>query len=122
MINTTNKNNNITSQKNLTTNEKIGPPHPFRFLTQNIRGLNTSSKQEQILNFMSAYNVNIMGLAETKLNNTTSKHLYKNNKDYTAYFDSDDDSNRSAGVGLILSKYYNKNVHKVQGYKGRLIF
>ena len=73
MNNTTNNNNNINNNNN---NEK---QHPFRIMTQNIQGLNSPSKQEQIIQTMSINNIDILGLSETKLIDRTSRLLYKKN-------------------------------------------
>ena len=116
MNNTTNKNKNnnqIIEKKN---------QYPLRIMTQNIQGLNLLSKQDQILQTMSINNISIIGLAETKLTDKLSKHIYKNNPNYVAYFNNNNEHPMGTGVGLIFSKEYANKIHKVQGYKGRIIY
>src|ERR1044072_3998900 len=90
-------------------------------MTQNIQGLNTLSKQDQILQTMSINNIDILGLAETNLTDRIAKQIYKKNQHYIAYFHNKTEHPRGSGVGLIFSSKYARNIHKVQGYKGRSI-
>src|SRR5688572_24142481 len=126
MNNTPNNNNNssdrIDQVNNNTTEKIISTDHPFRFLTQNIQGFNSTSKQEQILDFMSSYNVDVLGLSETNLPNSLARHIYKKNSQYTAYFNNHESDIRGSGVGLVFNNYYAKNIHRVHGYKGRIIY
>src|ERR1044072_736368 len=114
-MNNKNQNNN---NKNNTKKEK---QHPFRIMTQNIQGLNTLSKQNQLLQTMSINNIDILGLAETNSTDRTAKQIYKKNQQYIAYFHNKTEHPRGSGVGLIFSSKYARNIHKVQGYKGRII-
>jgi len=114
--------NNTTNNNNTNNNNNNEKQHPFRIMTQNIQGLNSPSKQEQILQTMSTNNIDILGLSETKLIDRSSRLLYKKNDKYIAYFNNDNLNSQGTGVSLIFSKVYARNIHKVEGYKGRLIY
>ena len=55
---------------------------PFRVITQNVRGLNSPSKQLQTERFFIDNNISVMGLAETKLTNKAAKFIYNNNNSF----------------------------------------
>ena len=98
------------------------PNRPVRFLTQNIQGLNNTAKQLQLLNELALSDIQFLGLAETKLLHKQSKYIYKNNPHYNAYFNNDSPTSNGSGVGLLVAKPYAKFIHKVTGYKGRVIY
>ena len=58
---------------------------PFRVLTQNVRGLNSPSKQLQIERFFIDKNISVMGLAKTKLTNKAAKYIYNNNNCFNSF-------------------------------------
>ncbi|GBB90568.1 hypothetical protein RclHR1_17570005 [Rhizophagus clarus] len=58
----------------------------FKILTLNISGLNTTIKQEHLINFMNINDIKILGVTEMKLKINTRQYLYKNHKDYKACF------------------------------------
>jgi exonuclease III len=96
----------------------------FKIATNNVRGLNETIKQLQIINYMKIQSINIMGLSETRLTSNTADLLYRNEKSYRAWWNCDSDQERSrnfTGVGLLLDSTYAKYVQKVQGYKGHVI-
>ena len=64
--------NNTTNNNNINNNNNNEKQHPFRIMTQNIQGLNSPSKQEQIIQTMSTNNINVLGLSETKLTDKVS--------------------------------------------------
>src|SRR3954451_24138150 len=102
--------------------KEIEKQHPLRVMTQNIQGLNLLSKRDQILQTMQINNIDIVGLAETKLTDKTSKHFYKNNPQYTSYFNNNNEQPMGSGVGIIFQKKYANKIHRVQGFKGRIIY
>lgn len=44
-------------------------------------GLNTTLKQEQVLNYMKINKINCLIMTETKLQTTSAKIIYKNNEE-----------------------------------------
>ncbi|RIA86229.1 Endonuclease/exonuclease/phosphatase, partial [Glomus cerebriforme] len=120
MINITIEDNNININNN-------NPPAtstitPFRLMTQNVQGLNSPTKQQQVLDTMSINNIDILGLSETKLIQSKARHIYKKQKNYNSYFNNDSINPSGSGVGIIISKNYDKYVQKYNGYKGRVIY
>src|SRR5579871_4734631 len=111
--------NNKTLNKNENTQDKS---LTFRITTLNVRGLNNKSKQTLLIDHMEEYNIQIMGVSETNLSEKTSKLIYDRNRIYHAYFAADDEQSRGAGVGIIITKQYNKYVRKCNSYKGRAVY
>src|SRR5436190_23229398 len=95
--NNNNKNNKKQKLNTSLTNQDIND-HPFRILTHNVQGLNSIAKQEQIIDFMDSFQIDVIGLAETNLSNTPSRYLYKHNDKYVAYFNNRDSQSKGAGV------------------------
>src|SRR3954454_22043768 len=91
-------------------------------MTQNIQGLITLSKQDQVLQTMSINNIDILGLSETKLTNKSSKYIYKNNSEYITYFDNKNEHTIGSEVSLIFAKEYANYIHCIQDYKGQIIY
>ncbi|GBB87210.1 hypothetical protein RclHR1_13650004 [Rhizophagus clarus] len=59
----------------------------FKISTLNTSGLNTTIKQEHLINFMNILNdIKILGVTETKLSINIGQHLYKNHKNYKAWW------------------------------------
>src|SRR6266516_7439194 len=116
MMNTTTNNNNSNNNFQLNTFDS-----QFKITTQNIQGLNNNTKQHQILTYMSDNNIDILSLSETHLNKQKSKIIYKHTPDYKAYFNNDS-TDSFAGVGFLVSNNYTKYIHRIKGYKGRVIF
>ena len=94
----------------------------FSIATNNVCGLSSPTKQQQILNLIEYKNYDIFGLSETKLKSVTSKHLFKHQDCYKSWWNCNDDSPASSGVGLIIKKDIVTFVQFVHGYKGREIY
>src|SRR5436853_6552639 len=105
MINNNNY-NNLNDRSNILSNTTASTIYPFKIMTQNIQGLNSKAKQDQLLQFLELNKINIMGLSETKLRDKTGKFVFKNNSNYIAYFHNNKDNINSTGVGLIVSSDY----------------
>ena len=114
--NKNNKNNNKNIPKEATTSI------PFRVLTQNIRGLNSPSKQLQIERFFIDNKIAVMGLAETKLTNMAAKYIYHNTTLFQFLSNTKSSSPLSQGVGLLISNEYAKFIQKSGGYNGRVVY
>src|ERR1700722_15017647 len=110
------------------TNNNDNPPpnpilstYPFCLSTLNIRGLNSHTKQKQIIEMMELEHISILGLSETKINKSHSKFVFKEYSNrFTTYFDNDSLIPLGSGVGIIISNDYAKFVHTHKGYKGRV--
>src|SRR5436305_7256963 len=98
MINIPNNNTSFNNQKIITKKKS----HLLRIMTQNIQGLITLSKQNQVLQTMSINNIDILSLSETKLIDKLSRYIYKNNSEYISYFDNKNEHTMSSGVSLIF--------------------
>ena len=114
-MNNNNNNTNNNNKNNSTTT------YPCRIVTQNIQGLNSPAKQQQLLHFIKSNNIDVIGLAETKLSDKKAIHIYKNDPNYKAFFNNSSDSLSSSGVGLLISNAYAKYIQYTGNYKGRII-
>src|SRR5437868_6196749 len=121
MINNNHYNNSNNNRSNTSLNTITSTIYPFKIMTQNIQGLNSKAKQDQLLQFIELNKINIMGLLETKLRNRTGKFIFKNNSNYTSFFHNNKDNVNSIGVGLVVSSDYARYITKTGGYKGRVI-
>ncbi|PKK58815.1 hypothetical protein RhiirC2_795729 [Rhizophagus irregularis] len=105
----------------------------FKIATLNVTGINTSFKQQQILNYMKINKINILTLTETKLKTNSVNILYKKddvnscanilykNDDVNSWWECDDNNHFSNGVGIIMDNTIAKHVQIVKGYFGRLL-
>ena len=93
----------------------------FKISTTNCAGLNSITKQEQILNFMHLNKIDIMGLSETKLKDSICKHIYKQEKMITTWWSNDDNNYYSTGVSIMIRNKIAKYVIKINRYNGRII-
>ena len=54
----------------------------FKISTLNVAGVNSITKQTQLLDFIRFNNISIMGLSEIKLRSNMSDTIYKNEEEY----------------------------------------
>ncbi|GES75882.1 hypothetical protein GLOIN_2v1472692 [Rhizophagus clarus] len=93
----------------------------FKISTLNTSGLNITIKQEHLINFMNINDIKILSITETKLTINTGQHLYKNYKDYKAWWSSSDTHHYLQGVGIIMDNSYAKYIAIQRIFKGRMI-
>ncbi|CAB4406685.1 unnamed protein product [Rhizophagus irregularis] len=93
----------------------------FKITTINVSGLNTTLKQEQILNYMKINKISCLIVTETKLQTASAKMIYKNNKDITTWWSCDDDNHFSTGVRILMNNDYAKYVIKKDIIEGRAL-
>ena len=93
----------------------------FKITTINVSGLNTILKQEQVSNFMKINKIGCLIVTETKLQTTSAKMIYKDNKDITTWWSCDNDNHFSTGVGIIMDNNYAKFVIKKDIIEGRAL-
>ncbi|GBB83713.1 hypothetical protein RclHR1_01040018 [Rhizophagus clarus] len=93
----------------------------FKISTLNTSGLNTTIKQEYLINFMNINDVKILGVTKTKFTINTGQHLYKNHKDYKAWWFFTDTYHYSQDIGIIINNSYAKYVAIQHTFKGRIL-
>src|SRR5437763_1598704 len=54
----------------------------FTLACHNVRGFNDPAKQSQLLNLILDKNISVLGISETKLSQSSSSHLYRDNPDF----------------------------------------
>src|SRR2546421_3886224 len=107
----TDNNNNILS--NLTINNNTENPafsnqqfsvlgSTFTIATNNVCGLSALTKQQQLTTFMEYNKYDLLEVSETKLSSQATQLIYKDNSDYTVWWNCFDTNPTSAGVGIIM--------------------
>src|SRR3989440_6100162 len=93
----------------------------------NVRGINTNTKFDNILEDLIGRQLSVIGLQETKLSEDRARSLFtalnkrtSSLSSYNAYW-SFDPQDRAAGVGLIIASFISKYVQRVHRHKGRFI-
>jgi exonuclease III/ribonuclease HI len=94
----------------------------FSVAMNNVSGLNDTVKQSQVMTLLETYNIDIMGVAETKLKTRTAEFIFKNHPNYLSWFECDDIHPDGSGIGLIIKKDIAQYVQVVKGHKGRVIY
>src|SRR6266487_346957 len=87
----------------------------------NVRGLNDPVKQSQLLNLALDKNTSILGLSETKLSLSSSKHLFADQPLFRSFWSPHPTRQFSGGVGLIIKNPYARHIQKVHKWRGRII-
>src|SRR5579859_2799079 len=74
-------NNNNDNENNIKEKEKenINNNKYFKVGTLNIRGLNMIAKQQQLINYMSLYNIDILCMQEISILSRQLKYVYQSN-------------------------------------------
>ncbi|PKK62345.1 hypothetical protein RhiirC2_790499 [Rhizophagus irregularis] len=88
----------------------------FKITTINVSGLNTTLKQEQVLNYIKINKISCIIVTETKLQTASVKMIYKEYKDIMTWWSCDDDNHFLTGVGIIMNNNYAKYVIKKRYY------
>lgn len=74
----------------------------FSIATNNVCGLSSLTKQQQITTLMATNKYDIFGVSETRLTPQAIKLIYKDDPDYTSWWNCLASNPTSAGVGLIM--------------------
>src|SRR6266540_1586114 len=99
MINTSNTSTSInTNLSNIPENSFIN------LYTLNIRDLNDSMKQTQLINYLESQHYDIIGLTETHFFTHHNTHTFKQHLTYQAIWTLDNTQSHS-GTGLLIHKY-----------------
>ena len=89
--------------------------------THNVRGFHNRGKQRIFMDAYKEYNLEIIGITETKLSSKQSKNVLIDNKYYKSWWTGLPDNNYMGGVGIAIKKELHQYVHKVTSKLGRLI-
>src|ERR1044071_5288079 len=89
--------------------------------THNVCGFNNSVKQQSLLDVINLKKIDIMGITDTRLSETSSKYLYKGEPYIDSWWSAHPTSYATGGVGIIMNQKYSRYVQKIGKYKGRVI-
>src|SRR5438876_12250847 len=93
----------------------------FKISTYNIRGINRTLDQDNILQELKEYKIDILDLSETKLTYEIAKYSFKDQDEYKTFHACNDKSPYSAGVSLLVHKSMSKNIHQVFRIDGNAV-
>jgi exonuclease III len=114
---------NIPPPKKKKKRKKKNPlPQIFKLGTLNINFF-TETKKHILYDILQDNNIQILGLSETHLTKKQSRRIFHEFKDeYTFYYDVDETSIKSTGVGIIVKNEFNLRVINSNSYRGRIIY
>jgi exonuclease III len=102
--------------------KKINLPQIFKLGTLNINFF-TETKKHILYDILKDNNIQILGLSETHLTKRQSRRIFHEFKnEYTFYYDVDETSIKSTGVGIIIKNEFNLRVINSNSYRGRIIY
>ena len=132
-INNINNNDNNDNNNNLRFSSLDTSPYlsdtsnMITLASLNVRGINTNTKFDTILDDLTDHQLSVIGLQETKLSEDRARSLFtafnkrtSSLSSYNAYW-SFDPQDRAAGVGLIIASFISKYVQRVHRHKGHFI-
>ena len=112
------QNNIVNTTPNLPTNNQSDL---IKICTHNVRGINRTTDQNNILQECKRQKIDIIGLSETKLNNISADFSFKDQNEYKKFFTCDDNSPSSAGIIILVHKTLAKNIHQVKKTNGHIL-
>ena len=95
----------------------------WKIATINVKGINNTSKFDDLMEWISDNNIDITIVSETKINQiNASFKIKKYQKSYDSFWDFDSDAPKGSGVGIILKKdTVGKHIYAWWSYLGRVI-
>src|SRR3989337_421946 len=87
----------------------------------NVRGLNDTLKQTNLINESLHNYIDILAIQETHFTSSSCKHIYNRHPNYHALW-AHDDKNAFSGVGLLIKHDLARHIQKYDSYKGRILF
>src|SRR5947209_18711798 len=95
----------------------------WKLATLNVKGMNDSTKFDDIIEWTIENNIDLIILSETKINQTNAFFKFqKYQKNYKSLWTLDDGAPKGTGVGLIIKKNtIGKHIYKNTTLKGRAI-
>src|SRR6266542_1624903 len=95
----------------------------LRFATLNVRGLNDTDKQDTLMDMIQDLKLDVLGISETNLKASASKHFSNRLSNHLFYSTAaNDDKLLGIGTGLIISKELNRHVQRFETYTNRACF
>src|SRR6266542_3939810 len=95
----------------------------LRFATLNVRGLNDTDKQDTLMDMIQDLKLDVLGISETNLKASASKH-FSNRLSNHVFYSTAADNNKLLGIGtgLIISKELNRHIQRFETYTNRACF
>ena len=92
-------------------------------MTINVKGINNTSKFDDLMEWIMNNNIDITIVIETKINQVNASFkIKKYQKNYDSFWDLDEDALKDSGVGVILRKdTVGKHIYAQHLYLGRFI-
>src|SRR5579883_639401 len=96
------------NKKNNSSSKKFNKKFKFSIATLNVQHL-TQLKLDDTVEYMENNNIDILGLAETSLNDSTSKIFAKSISDHYVLYSSEGEK-KGSGVRFLIKKEYDKYI------------
>src|SRR5688572_7416040 len=97
------------------------PSNKFTYATINIRGLNDTIKQTNLINECAHHQLNIIALQETHFKSNSCQHIFSKHPLYQSIW-TYDETNPCSGTGFLISKDIAKYLHRSSSYKSRILW
>src|SRR6266511_4557288 len=110
---------NAVNNSNILNNYNF-PTNKISCATINIRGLNDTIKQTNLINECLHHHINILAIQETHFKNQSCRHILSNHPLYHNLW-AHDVTNPCSGVGFLISRDIAKYIHRSNSYKGRVL-
>src|SRR3954447_26175479 len=82
-------------------------------------GINTTHEQMFFSHYLETHNFDIVGISETKLKESATNFVFKEQAIYKCFWSSNDLEPRGTGVGLLIKNDIAKHIQKVFRLDGR---
>ena len=86
--------------------------------THNVRGINQTTDQDNLIVEMQERDIKILGISETKLTIDKAQFAFKDHPNYKFYSSSSLMHTNGSGVGLLIEKDLSKHVGKIDNIDG----
>ena len=89
--------------------------------THNVRGINKTIEQNNLMTEIEEREIDILGISETKLHEKDVHFAFANHHIYKCYASSSTNNTYGNGVAILIKKSLAKHVSKIDKLEGRII-
>ena len=89
--------------------------------THNIRGITRITDQNNLLEEIKEWHIDILGLSETKLTTSTAKWAFKQDNEYKFFSSCNDNHPYRSGVEILIKKEQEKRLGSIDRIEGHVI-
>ena len=93
----------------------------FKLGMHNIRGINKTVDQNNLLQEIKDEKIDILGLSETKLTQEVADFTFKNQDNYKVFHSCNNDQPYGSGVSILVHKKLERNIYRVERIEGYVL-